>query len=146
MNWGKKLLIIHAVFCIVLLSFMHTLTKEVKVSLVNKDYRLEDKNYQQLIESKQRAKLISDFRIVKTGPFILLELPKEQLADNIRGEVFFYCVYDEQFDKTIQLVFNDQRQQMIPQSWIIGKRYKVKLNWHDGKHTYYTEHDLNMNN
>lgn len=145
MNWGIKLVAAYVGFCSLLSLVIYILVTVIKVDLVSRQYKQEEKNYQQVIESKQRATQISIFRIYKAAPFILLQVPKEQLKAKIKGKAFFYCVYDEQLDKTIQLEPDDFVQQIIPQSWIKGKRYKIKLNWNDGRDEFYTEQELNMN-
>lgn len=145
MNWGIKLMAVCVGFCFLLSLAIYILVKEIKVDLVSRQYREEEKNYQQVIEAKQKATQISAFRMYKADPFILLQVPKEQLKVKIKGKVFFYCVYDEQLDKTIQLEPDDFGQQIIPQSWIKGKRYTIKLNWNDGRDEFYAEQELNMN-
>lgn len=145
MNWGIKLIAVCAGFCFLLSLAIYILVKEIKVDLVSRQYREEEKNYQQVIEAKQKATQISAFRMYKADPFILLQVPKEQLKVKLKGKVFFYCVYDEQLDKTIQLEPDDFGQQIIPQSWIKGKRYTIKLNWNDGRDEFYAEQELNMN-
>lgn len=145
MNWGKKLLIGYVIFCSLLSLSVYWLIKETNVNLVSRQYLQEGENYQQLIDAKQKAAGISAFRIKKAYPFIVLQVPKEQINRRVRGEVFFYCVYDEKLDKHIQLEPDDLGQQMIPQSWIQGKRYTIKLKWATGSDSFYTEHPLNMN-
>ncbi len=145
MSWGKIILATCGFFCFSLGLAMHLLVRNVKVDLVSKEYITEARNYQQVIEAKKRAQTISVFRMAKADPFIVLQVPEEHLQTGIKGEVFFYCVYDEKMDKTLQLAPNDLGKQIIPQSWIYGKRYKVKLSWHNGGHNFYTEHELNMN-
>lgn len=145
MSWGKIILVVCGLFCFSLGAAMHLLVKKIKVDLVTKEYIAEAKNYQQVIDAKQRAQEISAFRMAKADPFIVLQVPHEHLQSGVKGEAFFYCIYDEQLDKTVQLVPDDRGQQMVPQSWIPGKRYKVKLSWHNGEQSFYTEHELNMN-
>lgn len=145
MNWGKKLLTGYTIFCSLLSLSAYRLIKETKVDLVSRQYREEDKNYQQVIDAKQRAASISDFRMTKADPFIMLQIPKEHLHTRVKGEIFFYCVYDENLDMTIQMEPDDLGQQVIPQSWIRGKRYRLKLKWTNGVDGYYTEYELNMN-
>jgi len=144
MSWGKILLIIYVGFCALLGWSVYILVTHVKVDLVSRYYRQEAQNYQQLIEAKQRAAQIHPFRVNKADPFMLLQVPEEQIKTTLRGEAFFYCVYDEKFDKTIQLEPDKSGQQMIPQSWLKGKRYTIKLQWNDGKQVFYTERELNL--
>jgi hypothetical protein len=146
MNWGKKLLISYVIFCSLLSLSVYRLVKETKVNLVSRQYRQEEKNYQQVIEARQRAADISAFRVKKVDPFIVLQVPEEHLNTRVKGEIFFHCVYDEKLDMTIQMEPDDLGQQIIPQSWIMGKRYRLKLKWTNGKDSFYTEHELNMNN
>ncbi|HCL06071.1 MAG TPA: hypothetical protein DHW64_08955 [Chitinophagaceae bacterium] len=72
MNWGKKLLISYVIFCSLLSLSVYRLVKETKVNLVSRQYRQEEKNYQQVIEARQRAADISAFRVKKVDPFIVL--------------------------------------------------------------------------
>ncbi len=145
MSWGKIMLVACGCFCFSLGMAMHLLVKGIKVELVNKEYITEAKNYQQVIEAKKRAKAISAFRMAKADPFIVLQVPEEHLRTGVKGKAVFYCVYDEKLDKTVQLSPDDMGQQIVPQSWIPGKRYKVKLSWHNGEQNFYTEHELTMN-
>lgn len=145
MSWEKIILGTYGFFCFSLGATMHLLVKKIKVDLVTKEYITEAGNYQQVIEAKRRAQKISAFRMAKADPFIVLQVPHEHLQTGVKGKAFFYCVYDEKMDKTIQLAPDDKGQQIVPQSWIPGKRYKVKLSWHNGEQNFYTEHELNMN-
>lgn len=145
MSLRKIMLVVCGIFCFSLGVAMYLLVKKIKVDLVTKEYIAEAKNYQQVIEAKKRAQEISAFRMAKADPFIVLQVPHEHLQSGVKGEVFFYCVYDEKLDKTVQLAPDNMGQQMVPQSWIRGKRYKVKLSWHNGEQSFYTEHELNIN-
>lgn len=106
------------------------------------DYFGETKNYQKIIEAKQRAKRIQPFKAARVDPFIVLELPAEQVKEQIRGEIFFYCVYNAELDKKIQLVTDAAGQQLIPRSWLPGKAYTIKMSWADGTHEFYDEKNL----
>ena len=110
--------------------------------MVSDNYIQEATNYQKKIEAIQRSKKISSWKMIKADPFIVVELPIEHIKNGIRGEIFFYCAYNADLDKKIQLVTDIAGQQLIPQSWLSAKSYIIKMSWIDGTDTFYDERNL----
>jgi hypothetical protein len=142
MNWGKQPLILLACFCIALLYSIYQINESVRTDLVSSDYVYEARHYQQKLEAIQHAKKVQPFKMAKADPFIVVELPDEHLKKEMRGEIFFYCVYNADLDKKVQLVTDASGQQLIPKSWLPGKAYIIKMSWEDGSKAFYDEKNL----
>lgn len=142
MNWGKQPIIMLMLFCMILIYSIYQINRKVRTDMVSENYVEEAQNYQEKIEATQRAKKDSSFRMAKADPFVVVELPKEHIKNGVRGEIFFYCTYNADLDKKIQLVTDAAGQQLIPQSWLSAKAYTIKMSWFDGDKTYYDEKKL----
>lgn len=142
MNWGKQLIILLVLFCMVLMLATYLINKTVRTDLVSHDYIQEANNYEKKMNAMHHAKMISSFKMAKADPFIVVELPTEHIKKGIKGEIFFYCAYNADLDKKIQLATDVVGQQLIPQSWLNGKSYIIKMSWVDGNEAFYDEKNL----
>lgn len=142
MNWGKQLIILLVLFCMILIYSIYQINRKVRTDMVSENYVEEALNYQKKIDAMQRAKRSSSFRMAKADPFVIIELPIKQFKNAVKGEIFFYCPYNADLDKKIQLVTDAAGQQLIPQSWLTGKSYTIKMSWIDGNETFYDEKNL----
>jgi len=139
MNWGKRSIILLMLFCIILIYSIYQINGKVRTDMVSENYAEEAQNYQEKIEAIQRAKKDSSFRMAKADPFVVVELPVKQLKNGVKGEILFYCAYNADLDKKIQLVTDATGQQLIPQSWLSAKAYTIKMSWVNGDKTFYDE-------
>lgn len=144
MNWGKRLLVLLVIFCVVLIYSVRKINSSVRTDLVSENYEQEATNYQQIIIAKKNAQKIKSFRVADADPFVVIEIPKEQIKKKVNGELIFYCAYNSDLDKKLQLVTDAVGQQLIPRSWIKAKTYTIKLSWTDGITTFYDEKNLSL--
>ncbi|MBW0161554.1 MAG: FixH family protein [Sediminibacterium sp. Gen4] len=142
MNWGKQPIILLMLFCMILMYSIYQINRKVRTDMVSENYVAEAQNYQMKIEAIQRTKKDSSFRMAKADPFVVVELPIKKFKNGVKGEIFFYCAYNADLDKKIQLATDAAGQQLIPQSWLSAKAYTIKMSWVDGGKTFYDEKNL----
>jgi hypothetical protein len=142
MNRGKQPIVLLMLFCMTLIYSIYQINRKVRTDMVSENYVEEAKNYQNRVEAIQRTKNSSSFRMTKADPFVVVELPIEQVKNGVKGEIFFYCAYNADLDKKIQLVTDAAGQQLIPQSWLSAKAYTIKMSWVDGNKSFYDEKNL----
>lgn len=139
MNRGKALLIIILVFCAFLIYSINKINHRVHTDFIA---QIDIENYQRCKEqliSIENAQKDHSFKVVQADPFVVIELPKNDSDEHIVGEILFYCSYDADLDKHIQLVLDKNRQQLIPRSWLQAKGYLVKVGWIDHNEWHYDE-------
>jgi hypothetical protein len=94
------------------------------------------------INRKVRTDMVSENYVAEADPFVVVELPVKRFKNGVKGEIFFYCAYNADLDKKIQLATDAAGQQLIPQSWLSAKAYTIKMSWVDGGKTFYDEKNL----
>lgn len=145
MNWGKSLLLIILVFCTFLIYSTYKIYNQVRTDLVTQlcSDHLESCEHRYI--AMLNTKKDKSFRVANTEAFVVVELPKISTGQSISGEILFYCPYNAELDKRIQVVLDGHRQQIIPRSWLQGKAYIIKLGWKDHNEMHYDEKYIFLN-
>lgn len=145
MNWGRTLLLIILLFSIFMIYSIIKINDKVRTDLVTQICADNLERCEHRYIAMLNAKKDNSFRVAKADPFVVVELPKVNRDKKITGEILFYCPYDADLDKRIQVVIDDKGQQLIPRSWLQGKTYIIKLGWRDHNEWHYDEQYINLN-
>ncbi len=145
MNWGRVLLLIILLFCIFLIYSINKINHQVRTDFVLTECGGNLENCEHKYIAMQKAKKDHSFRVAKADPFIVIELPKTEADEYITGEILFYCPYNAEFDKRVQVVVDSRGQQLVPRSWLQGKAYIVKIGWRDHGECHYDEKYILLN-
>jgi len=144
MNWGNKILITFLVFGSGM-GFLVYKAVSTNYELVEKDYYKNELHYQQVIDATNRVnELKSPVKINQTADGILLQLPEEMKNNTITGKVWFYCEYDKNKDKKIELNVNANAEQIFTPQTVSKGTYTVKISWDKEGQQYYSENKLTV--
>lgn len=141
MNWGNKLVVVFIVFG-AFIGYLVYSAVTTKYDLVSKDYYKDELRYQDKINSQNNASKISGVKIEQDAEAVIIHLPQEQKGLAISGDVFFYCITDELKDYHTTLQVDSTNRQIVMKKSLQKAAYNVKINWQQGKETFYFEEKL----
>jgi hypothetical protein len=141
MNWGNKLVVVFVVFG-AFIGYLVYSAINTKYDLVSKDYYKDELRYQDKIDRQNNAAKISEIKIEQDADAIIIHLPQEQKGFTISGDVYFYCITDEQKDYHTALQVDSTNRQIVMKKSLQKGAYDVKINWQLGKEAYYFEKKL----
>lgn len=144
MNWGNKLILVFIAFA-GLMFFMVYKAMHTRYELVSKEYYQDELRYQDKIDGKTNALLVSDVRIDANDDHLILQLPKEMEGQSIKGDIWFYCKTDAIKDLRIPLTADQEGKQFISKKQLKANKYLLKLSWETIDKKYYSEKDIEMN-
>jgi len=138
MNWGKGIVLTFVIFVGVIATLV-TISMKQDVSLVSKDYYVEELAYQDQIDRiNNKNSMEKKPEIKKTGEVIVLQLNVPE-SD---GSVHFFRPSNARFDKKYKLAINESGTQVFKASDFEKGFWKVKINWQKDGKEYYSEHNL----
>ena len=141
MNWGVKITIAFVLFAGFIL-YMVVRSYQQDIELVSDTYYSEEINFQNRINQKANLKALGEKVKVSTisRDQVNLEFPMNH--ETASGEVHFYHVSRQLFDKKFPIQLDLIGQQIIDTEKLVAGRYRVKLSWEiDGK-GYFQESEL----
>lgn len=141
MNWGNKLLVTFLVFGAGM-TFLVYRSVKTNYELVDKEYYKNELVYQQVIDGSNRANALSAVTLQQDKQGITLQLPAELKNKKISGTIHFYCAYDENKDKIVELNPSAEGTQVFSNTSLQTGEYTVKISWTADGVNYYTEKKL----
>ncbi|MEI8074519.1 MAG: FixH family protein [Bacteroidota bacterium] len=138
MNWGNKLVVVFVVFG-AFIGYLVYRAVTTKYDLVSKDYYKDELRYQDKINSQNNASKISAVKIEQDADAIIIHLPQEQKGFALSGDVFFYCITDEQKDYHTALQVDSTNRHIVLKKSLQKGAYNIKMNWQLGTESYYFE-------
>lgn len=144
MNWGNKLLLTFIVF-IAGMGYLIYRSVNTNFELVDKDYYKNELRYQEIIDATNSANALSSaVQVSQTGDGkIVVQLPEEMKDKVIEGDIQFYCAYNAEQDKKLQLqVYNGV--QLFNTKTVLPGNYTVRINWSSEGKKYFSENSLTV--
>ena len=138
MKWGNKLVVVFLVFG-AFIGYLVYSAVNTKYDLVSKDYYKDELRYQDKIDRQANASKISDVKIEQDAEAVIIHLPQEQKGAELSGDVFFYCITDEQKDYHSALQVDSTNKHIVLKKSLQKGAYNVKINWQVGKEPFYFE-------
>jgi hypothetical protein len=144
-NWGTGIAIFFSIFVCSLVYFVYCTTKYDN-SLVSDQYYADDLNYQQHYNKLVNAQLLEkDLEIRKTAQQQSVELRfPDEVAEEIGGEIYFFCPSHKGSDFRIAISTDDQNIQQIPTEGLRPGLWRVKVDWEAAGKNYYKETTINI--
>jgi len=129
-NWGTKIFLVYTGFVVFMLIFVFLCTRQ-QFDLVSSDYYAQELKYQEVIDGKNNANLLSTgMTMSAANDSIFVHLPVEEVHGG--GEIFFYRPDNASLD--LKVTFVNNATIAIPVSKLSSGTYKVKATWtNDGK-------------
>ena len=142
MNWGKWIVVAFVLFAVFIAALV-TVCMRQDVSLVSKDYYIQELAYQDQIERITNSNnLDSKPRFLIAHDTLQLELNSAIQLD--RGELTLFCPSNEKMDRNFVVMPDIASPQKFSLSGLQRGMYRVKLTWHmDGKE-FYQEQVINI--
>ncbi|MEP2771494.1 MAG: FixH family protein [Fulvivirga sp.] len=140
MNWGTRIVIAFACFVAVIVSLV-VISMRQNISLVDKDYYVQEIAYQEQIERiNNKNELSQKPEINKENGKIIISIPDSELV----GEVHFFRPSDAGLDKKYALKLDENGQQQFSAYDFEKGLWRVKVNWNKNGKEYYSEHSLTL--
>ena len=138
-NWGWKIAILYGSFVCLMLFMVYKTSKE-KVELVSENYYEKELQYQGQLDKQNRANALAEkleWRV--SGSEITMNFPKLADAQNVSGNIHFYCPADEKSDFNYPFSATPSQPLSVKSDKIHHGTYKMKIDWKEGQTEYYTE-------
>jgi len=138
MNWGKRIVIVFVLF-IGLIATLVTISMRQDVSLVAKDYYVQEIAYQDQIERIQNKNDMNiQPRLEQKDGLIVLTIKDLDL----QGEIHFFRPSNAKLDKKYTLKLNESGEQLFSATDFEKGLWRVKINWNNKGKEYYSEHSV----
>jgi hypothetical protein len=139
-NWGTGIVIAFISFIGFILYLVITMStnKKYEHDLVTEEYYKEELQYQNEINKLNNAKnLNTNIVYNKTNEGVVIQFPKDFVAEKITGKMFLYRPSNKQldFETTISL---SKTYLLIPDKRLVDGRWDIKIDWqYNGKNYLY---------
>jgi hypothetical protein len=113
----------------------------VDIDLVTEDYYAREIAYEAKMVQKSNLKALgARVEISRYQNDLVVEFP-EELSD-VDGEIHFYHISRELFDKKIPIQLDEQNRQVINRKLIVAGRYRVYFTWDSDGKSYFQQERL----
>lgn len=144
MSWGLRITVLYLAF-VALIVTMVFVSANQSIELESKDYYAQELKYQQKIDALNNTnELTSSVSHVVNASDVLLNFPKDQAINGIKGDVLFFCQYDSKKDKRVELSVNANGEQLIPFSLLSPGKYTMKISWNVLGKDFYKESPITI--
>ena len=142
-NWGTGIFIFIIIFIVTMLGVVY-LSFQQETELVDESYYPKGMEYQQEIDSRDRAEGLSSlFNAEQDDNEIIVTYPSEFEETGFeKGEIYFYRPSAQKFDMREEMKPGPDLNQRFPLSRFHSGKYIVKYSWIMGGETYYYEKPL----
>ena len=139
-NWGTGIFIFIIFFVITMLGVVY-LSFQQDNELVDESYYPKGMEYQQEIDSWNRALALSSlFNAEQVNDEVIVTYPAEFKEMNFeKGEIYFYRPSAQKFDMKEEMKPGPDLKQIFPLSRFHSGKYIVKYSWIMGGEVYYDE-------
>ncbi|MTI89740.1 MAG: hypothetical protein FH748_17445 [Balneolaceae bacterium] len=143
-NWGTGIFLAVTIFVIATLSVVSYLIS-LDFYLVSNNHYEEGVEYQQTIDSKQRAENLKEpVLVLFDEPTVSIKIyfPETLRSDSLNGHITFYRPNDSAKDKRFQLKLDSEGQQVIPVQEFEKGRWKLTVEWKSDSLSYIEEKNI----
>ena len=135
-SWGIKITVFYCSFVVFILTMVYMAFGE-KFELVTEDYYAKEIKFQQQIDSKTRANMLSNaLQISIADNKLKINFPNPKSENEGTIHVFRPSDQKMDFDIPIQSI---QGIQQIPLNLFNRGKYLFKIEWNQGNNSYYSE-------
>lgn len=141
-NWGTGIFLAVTVFIIATLSVVSYLIS-LDFYMVNENHYEEATEYQETIDSRQRAEDLEERVVIlfdeKQLALRVIFPPEMTSADSLSGEIIFYRPNDSAMDRKVILDLDENRSQVVPMTKFAKGKWIMNLTWQADTLTYLEE-------
>ncbi|HEX2787623.1 MAG TPA: FixH family protein [Ignavibacteria bacterium] len=136
MNWGKKIILVYAIFILGIASLVFISMRQ-NIDLVTDNYYEKELKYQEQIDKKKRTQSLKEsIMITKINSDLHISFPSDAIPKS--GEVTFYRPSDDSEDK-IFLLKENEKEQIISLNNFSSGLWKVVIYWRTNGTEYLNE-------
>lgn len=145
MHWGHKIIIVFILFAAGIITLV-TKSMRTRIDMVTPDYYAEELKYQQVIDGRREAQLLSaPVSINQSEQSIGVLFPAEMHGVALKGTVLFYRASDSRQDVSVPLKTDENGLMLVSKRSFQKGNYRVQLQWEaDGKN-YFQENLVTVN-
>ncbi len=144
-NWGLIVPVFYFAFVAVLVAFV-IWTSTQTVELVDENYYDKEVEYTQRLKKVERTnRLAEQLELVYNNNAILLQFPKLNNYQAVKGEILFFRPSEKKLDFKAKVNLDSNFQTIFPAEKMKKGLWKLKIDWADGDSTYYNEEILVIN-
>ncbi len=144
MNWGVKIVIAFAVFCLATIGMVIFFMNQ-KVDVVTENYYEKELKYQDQIDRISRTNALKDtLKIENTGKELIIKFPN--VPDKAKGNDFIhiYRPSDQSLDVKIPVITDSSNSQIVSTERLQKGYWKVQISWTSGGKEYFHESVYNF--
>ena len=144
MNWGNKLILVFIGFAGLMATLVYKAV-HTPFELVRKEYYQDELRYQDKIDGRANAALLSAVSVTEAENALVIQLPKEMNGMALEGELWLYCKTAAARDIRLPLLPDAQGRVMIERKKLLANQYLLKLSWETADKKYYMEKEITIN-
>ncbi len=144
-GWGWKIALLYSCFVGLILTLVVASSRQ-KFDLVSVDYYKQELAYQGVLDAaRNQSGLSAPVSIQANENNVIIDFPGEFKDKIISGEVRFYSAVNAQWDQTVKIQ-TDNNRQIIDRTILRNTQYTIKIRCSvDGKN-YYQESAIQLHN
>ena len=144
LNWGYKIAMVYLLFVAGIIYLVVQASRQ-NIDLVTENYYAEEIQYQQRIDEKNNAQLLSAPLDINVQHGVLtVSFPQEFSQKKLTGEVTLYCPSDAKKDLSRNLQTEDNKMKISLPEQNQGF-HQLKVKWESEGVKYYFEKNLMLN-
>jgi hypothetical protein len=140
MSWGIRIIFLYVGF-VGMIVFMVMLTMREKVDLVTPDYYKQELEFQQTIDSKERANASGAQPTISVVDGNLVTVYPDK---SVSGKIAVYRPSDSSKDFEVEITVGEDGNQPIPGSRFVKGLYKVTIYWNKDEVSHQSEYSVYM--
>ncbi len=140
MSWGIRIIFLYVGF-VGMIVFMVMLTMREKGDLVTPDYYKQELEFQQTIDSKERAHTSAAQPTISVVDGNLVTAYPD---NNVSGKIVVYRPSDSSKDFEVDITVGEDSSQVIQGSRFVKGLYKVTIHWNKDGNSHQSEYSVYM--
>ncbi len=143
-HWGTGIVIALLLFISLILGFVYKMYY-VDFHLVEKDYYPKELNYKFHMEKEANTKNLHEkIAFEQEEGNVIIQFPDTFTNKNISGEIHFYYIPNEKYDKKISITVDSLNRVLVPVKELWKGRYKIKIDYVVDGVKYYQEEAISF--
>ena len=144
-HWGTGIVIALILFISLILGFVYKMYY-VEFHLVEKDYYPKELNYKFHMEKEANARNLKGKIVFEQAEGnVVIQFPDIFKSKKISGEIHFYYIPSEKYDKKIHINVDSLNRILVPVTELWKGRYKIKIDYVVDEVEYYQEEAISFN-
>ena len=143
-HWGTGIVIALLLFISLILGFVYKMYY-VNFHLVEKDYYPKELNYKFHMEKEANTRDLEEkITFEQKDDNFIIQFPALFKNKKISGEIHFYYIPNEKYDKKVEINTDSLNRIFIPVKELWKGRYRIKIDYKVGSIEYYQEEAIDF--